>query len=209
MMRQTRGWNGLRTTVVALGIAALLERRCGRTDDLRTVGSTIDSAGVAGVGAISFNSVSSGNGNPRSSLGEFQVAELPKGPPRPTPHGFQLPSSKMIDGVEPIPNAGPIVVAGALNGTVNGSNQSTVVATFDPTTIPEFATGLYTNSLSIPDLNLSLVPSTSNGGRTTAQAYLIATTNAPPVPEPTTIALFLTTLAGLGLRHRVRAGRAA
>ncbi len=214
-MRQTRGWNGLRTTVVALGIAALAASNADAAAVMNysTVGSTIDSAGVTGVGAISFNSVSSGQfTNPSSfSLGEFQVAPLPEGTSTSYNNtGFKLTFlSKLIDGVEPVPNATPIVVAGALNGTVNGSNQSTVVATFDPTTIPEFTTGLYTNNLSIPDLNLSLVPSTSNGGRTTAQAYLNATTNAPPVPEPTTIALFLTTLAGLGLRHRVRAGRVA
>ena len=150
--------------------------------------------------------------NPSSfSLGEFQVAELPEGTSTTyvnTPFHFTF-QSKTIDGVEPIPNGTPIVINGMLNGTVNGSNQSTVVATFDPAPIPSFKTGLYNNKLTIPDLSLSLVPSTSNGGRTTAQAYLVATTARPAVPEPTTIALFLTTLAGLGLRHRVRAGRAA
>ncbi len=214
-MRQTRGWNGFRTAVVALGIAALAASGADAAALMTysTVGSTIDSAGVTGVGAISLNTVNSGSfTNPSSfSLGEFQVAELPEGTSTTyvnTPFHFTF-QSKLIDGVEPVPNATPIVVAGALNGTVNGSNQSTVVATFDPTTIiPDFETGLYTNKLTIPDLNLSLVPSSSNGGRTTAQAYLISTPSATPIPEPTTIALFLTTLAGLGLRHRVRAGRA-
>ncbi len=215
-MRQTRGWNGLRTTLIALGIAALAASGADAAAlmNYSTVGSTIDSAGVTGVGAISLNTVNNGSfSNPSSlSLGELQVAELPEGTSTTyvnTPFHFTF-QSKLIDGVEPVPNATPIVIGGVLNGTINGGNQSTVVATFDPTTIiPDFVTGLYTNKLSIPDLNLSLVPSTSNGGRTTVQAYLAATTNAPPVPEPTTIALFLTTLAGLGLRHRIRAGRSA
>ena len=214
-MHQTRGWNGFRTAVVALGIAALAASGADAAALMTysTVGSTIDSDGVTGVGAISLNTVNSGSfSNPSSfSLGEFQVAELPEGTSTTyvnTPFSFTF-QSKTIDGVEPIPNGTPIVIKGVLNGTVNGSNQSSVVATFDPTTIPSFKTGLYDNTLTIPDLSLSLVPSTSNGGRTTAQAYLLATPNAPPIPEPTTIALFLTTLAGLGLRHRVRAGRAA
>ncbi len=215
-MRQTRGWNGFRTAVVALGIAALAASGADAAALMTysTVGSTIESVGVAGVGAISLNTVNSGSfTNPSSlSLGEFQVAELPEGTSTTytnTPFHFTF-QSKTIDGVEPVPNGTPIVINGVFNGMVNGSNQSTVVATFDPaTTIPGFTTGLYTNSLVIPDLNLSLVPSTTNGGRTTAQAFLTAIPTGAPVPEPTTIALFLTTLAGLGLRHRVRAGRTA
>jgi len=214
-MRQTRGWNGLRMTVVALGIAALTASGADAAALMTysTVGSTIDSVGVTGIGAISVNTVNSGSfANPSSfSLGEFHVAELPEGTSTTytnTPFRFTF-QSKTIDGVEPVPNGTPIVVNGWLNGTVTGGNQSTVVATFDPTTIPTFTTGLYTNTLTIADLSLSLVPSTANGGRTTAQAYLTASSSAPPVPEPTTIALFLTTLAGLGLRHRVRAGRTA
>ncbi len=215
-MRQTRGWNGFRTAVVAMGIAALAASGADAAALMTysTVGSTIDSEGVTGVGAISLNTVNNGSfSNPSSfSLGEFQVAELPEGTSTTyvnTPFHFTF-QSKTIDGVEPVPNGTPLVINGLLNGVINGTNQSTVVATFDPTTIiPAFRTGLYSNNLTIPDLNLSLVPSSSNGGRTTAQAYLAAIPTGAPVPEPTTIALFLTTLAGLGLRHRVRAGRAA
>ena len=214
-MRMTRGWTALRTTVAALGIATLAASGADAAAlmSYSTVGSTIDSTGVTGVGAISLNTVNGGSfSNPSSfSLGEFQVAELPEGTTTSyenTPFHFTF-QSKTIDGVEPIPNGTPVVVSGMLNGTVTGGSQSTVVATFNPAPMPTFQTGLYTNTLTIPDVSLSLVPSTANGGRTTAQAYLTATANAPPVPEPTTIALFLTTLAGLGLRHRVRARRAA
>jgi hypothetical protein len=216
MMRQTRGWNGFRTAVIALGIAASVASGADAAALITysTVGSTIGNQGVTGVGAISLNTVDSGLfSNPSSfSLGEFQVAELPEGTSTTyveTPFSFTF-QSKTIDGVEPIPNGSPITIKGVLNGTVTGGNQSSVVATFDPTTIPSFKTGLLDNTLTIPDLSLTLVPSTSNGGRTTAQAYLLATpVSGEPIPEPTTIALFLTTLAGLGLRHRVNARRAA
>jgi hypothetical protein len=215
-MRQTRGWNGFRTAVIALGIAASVASGADAAALITysTVGSTIGNQGVTGVGAISLNTVDSGLfSNPSSfSLGEFQVAELPEGTSTTyveTPFSFTF-QSKTIDGVEPVPNGSPITIKGVLNGTVTGGNQSSVVATFDPTTIPSFKTGLLDNTLTIPDLSLTLVPSTSNGGRTTAQAYLLATpVSGEPIPEPTTIALFLTTLAGLGIRHRVRAGRTA
>jgi hypothetical protein len=67
-------------------------------------------------------------------------------------------------------------------------------------------TGNFLNTLSFTDNPLSLVPSSTNNGHTSAQAHLSTETR---VPEPTSIALFLTTLAGLGVRHRVRAKRAA
>ena len=142
-MRQTRGWNGFRTAVVALGIAASAASGADAAALITysTVGSTIDSTGVTGIGAISLNTVNSGLfSNPSSfSLGEFQVAELPEGTSTTyvnTPFSFTF-QSKTIDGVEPVPNGTPISIKGVLNGTVTGGNQSSVVATFDPTPIPE------------------------------------------------------------------------
>jgi hypothetical protein len=93
---------------------------------------------------------------------------------------------------------------------VTGDNQSSVVATFDPISNSTFLTGQYSNTIGILDSPLSLVPSTTNNGQTSAQATLDTQfQNHNPIPEPTSIALFLTTLAGLGVRHRVRARRAA
>jgi len=215
-MHQTRRWNGFRTAVVALGIAALAASNADAAAliSYTTVGSTIDSTGVTGPGAISLNPVTSGLFSNQSafSLGEFQVADLHEGTSttyKDTPFHFTF-QMKTINGTEPVPNGTPIVINGLLNGTINGSTGSSVVATFDPASIPNFKTGLHDNTLSIPDMSLSLVPFTSNGGRTTAQAKLVTTAvGGQPIPEPTTIALFLTTLAGLGIRHRVRAGRVA
>ena len=50
---------------------------------------------------------------------------------------------------------------------------------------------------------VSLVPSTTNGGRTTVQGQVTVTASA--VPEPATAALFLTAAAAYGLRRRFRA----
>ena len=52
---------------------------------------------------------------------------------------------------------------------------------------------------------MSIVPSTTNMGMSTVQAML--TTTVTPVtaaPEPSTVVLFAATIAGLGLRHRLR-----
>jgi hypothetical protein len=82
-----------------------------------------------------------------------------------------------------------------------------VEATFDPTTVPPaFTAGQYSNTLTVLDSPYLLVPKTTDNGQTTIQAKLDATPTPPSVPEPTTVSLFLTTLAGLGV-HRVRSGR--
>jgi hypothetical protein len=88
----------------------------------------------------------------------------------------------MVDGVA-VANSKAAPITGTLSGTVTGPDQSTVVATFDSATIPDFVAGLNSNKLTINDLTLSLVPSTSNGGRTTAQAHLVATPTGAPVPS--------------------------
>jgi len=84
------------------------------------------------------------------------------------------------------------------------------VATFDTTSV-SFRTGDFVNTLTIPDKTLTLVPSTSNLGRTSAQANIesiyspLSTTVT--TPEPTSIAIFVASIAGLGLRRRLRASR--
>ena len=125
-----------------------------------------------------------------------------------------------VDGVTPSPNQTPITVTGVLNGSVSGNNQSNVTATYNTISNGTFTTGNWSNTLSITDNPQSLVPFTTNGGLTSAQAMLTSTmlsttasstsgststSGTPDIPEPSTIALFLTTLAGLGVhkaRHR-------
>jgi hypothetical protein len=208
MRSKIRQWTGLSCTVMVLGlIAPATVAQASPLVNYSTSG-TIDSDGITGTPVISFNSVvSSSFASPSSfSLGDFQVAPLPDGQTATytnTPFHITL-LVNSVDGTEPDPNETPIQVSGVLNGTVTGGNQSHVVATFDPITNPDFLTGIFSNTLSITDSPLTLVPSTTNMGQTSAQAFLTST--PAPIPEPTTIALFLTAMAGLGVqrarRHR-------
>jgi len=209
-MRMSCQSAGLRTTVLALGFVALAATGVQADPIINyTTSGSIDSKGVNGFGVISFIPVSNGAFNAPSafSLGDFQVAALPKDQSTTytnTPfHITYLANS--VNGIAPNPNETPLEVSGVLNGDVSGANQSNVVATFDPLPKSSFLTGAFKNSLKILDSPLSLVPSTTNNGQTSAQARL----DTVPVPEPTSIALFVTTLAGLGVRHRVRTRRAA
>ncbi|MGZ5975829.1 MAG: PEP-CTERM sorting domain-containing protein, partial [Isosphaeraceae bacterium] len=109
----------------------------------------------------------------------------------------------------------PVVISGVLNGVVNGPSSSTVTATLNVNSPPN---GLFslggnngTAAISLPTSSLLLAPSTSNNGTTTEQGLVTLTqsTSETPVPEPSTIALFLTTVGGLGLRRYVQSRRRA
>jgi hypothetical protein len=220
-MKTTRGWAGLRAAAVALGLIAFgaSGARASALMNYSTSGSIDPTTGVSGSPVISFNSVLENSFFSPSafSLGEFQVAKLPDGQTtKYTDTPFKITFlANTVNGVAPSPNETPIVVTGTLNGSVTGANQSNVTAKFDPITNPDFHTGAFANTLSITNSPLSLVPSTTNSGQTSAQAFL-TTGNAPTptpagqdnqVPEPTSVALFLTAIGGLGLRHRLRAAR--
>lgn len=215
-MRKTREWSGLRFAIAALGLftwagsdlqAAAITNATMTYDTAGSVSTT----GVSGAGnVISYIPVTSGSFTSPSflSLGVFQVAPLKDGQATTydnTPFTITLlPAS--VNGETVSADVTPISLTGVLNGTITGSSQSSVVATFDPIADPSFSTGSYTHTVNLTDATLSLVPS-GTGGQTSIQAGFQSSGGEAPVPEPTTIALFLTTLGGIGLRHRVLAGR--
>jgi hypothetical protein len=221
-------WTGLPATVLVLGLFARVP--CALADPVvnYSTSGTIDSTGVTGTPVISFNSVlNSTFAAPSSlSLGDFQVAALPNAQSTSytnTPFHITY-LANTVNGSAPNPNQTPLQVSGVLNGTITGGNQSDVKASFNPITNGTFQTGNWSNTLSIADNPLTLVPSTTNNGQTSAQAFLQSTqmttsssgsnggtTNTggtTTIPEPSTVALFLTSLAGLGI-HRIRRRRPA
>lgn len=220
MRSKTSNWTGLPGMVVVLGfLASATVAQAVPVVNYSTSG-TIDSVGITGTPVISFNSVlNSSFGAPSSfSLGDYQVAALPDGQTttyNDTAFHITYLVNSLGDGTKPDPNETPLRVSGVLNGSITGGNQSHVIATFDPITNANFVTGPYSNVLSITDNPLTLVPSTTNSGRTSAQAFIESTPlqTEPPspsnIPEPTSIAFFLTTLAGLGVHHARRRRSAA
>lgn len=233
-------WTGLPTTVMVLGLFAPVPPA--QADPIITYSTSgnVEDTGLSGDGAvISFQGITDNSFNTPShfSLGDFQVTGLNPGQSETytnTPFNITLVVSG-VDGVTPSPNQTPVSFSGVLNGTVTGSDQSNVTATFNPisSTSGTFTTGSWTNTLSVTDNPLSLVPNQTNNGLTSAQALLTSVMasgsssssstsssgstssggssdvgSATTVPEPTTIALFLTTLAGLGVQ-RVRRARTA
>jgi hypothetical protein len=214
-MMRSKSWKsaGLASLVLALGLAARAPQAQASPVVNYSTSGTIDSTGVTGTPVISFNSIlNSTFASPSQfSLGAFQVANLPDGQTTTytdTPFHITF-LANTVDGTVPDPNQTPIQVNGVLNGTITGGNQSQVTATFNPVTSASFLTGPYDNTLTIANSPLSLVPSTTNNGQTSAQATLSSTGgpsqpgDGTSVPEPSTVALFLTTLAGLGV-HRYR-----
>jgi PEP-CTERM motif len=197
--------------------------------------SSIGNTGISGNGTgLQFNTVAGGAFLAPSniSLGSFQSTGLAAGQSTTysnTPfdvafnatalNGAGLFSASNPSGIQP--NQTPINVGGVLNGTLSGPNQSTVTATFGTfdssgsftpfsatNNTVNFTTGLYTNSLTLPVGAIDIVPSTTNNGLTSLQAFLTNNSVTSPVPEPSTLVLFAATVVGLGFRHRLRKARA-
>jgi len=213
-MRKTNGWTALRTAAIALGLCtwaanaveAAPVKSASTFIDYSTTGS-VSLTGVTGKNVVSFKVAGGAFTAPSTfSLGEFLVNGLAEGESTTydnTPFSITY-LTQMVDHGAPTPNETPITLTGVLNGTFTGPSQSNVVATFDPTTQSLFRTGPFLNALSILGNTVSLVPSTTNGGRTTVQGQIIV--SAAPIPEPASIAVFaLASAAGLIFRRRIRA----
>jgi len=230
MMRMTQGWTGLRTAVVALGLvacaqssikaASITSANSDATVGYSTAGSvdtTTTADGVTGTNVISFVPITNSQVSATSNvpLGYFQVAAEPTG--QSTTYTNTPFSINFIPGTiagEAPTSSSPVTITGVLNGTIAGSNQSSVVATFNTFNgVSTLATAgaTYSSTLSIPQSSmLPLVPSSAGNGATTVEGMIatkLSPNNEVPAPEPSTIALFLSTVCGLGLRKYVLARR--
>ena len=172
----------------------------------------VGNTGITGSNVISYVPVQNAVIDPTSNipLGSFTVAALPAGQTTTydnTPFSLtfvpqQFNGSTLSDT--------PITVSGTLTGTVSGPYQSSVQVSFNSLTNNGFtlATGSSSTLNLLPDDQKLLVPS-SAGGITTMEAQISTTglSGVVPAPEPSTIALFLSTVCGLGLRRYVQVRR--
>jgi len=225
-MRKSKGWLGLRTAVIALGLVAWTATGAQAARLNYNVSGQIDPAhGVSGTNVVSFvpitaNTADLSSGATNAGLGNFVLAPQADGKSttyKDTPFKITfLPSTYDTSSVA---NNAPIVLTGLLNGMSKGPSSSTIQATFDK--VPGTLIALDKNtsaSFTLPTGPLLLVPSTTNSGISSVQGLINPsstlnpnpTTNPSeaPVPEPSTIALFLTTVGGLGFRRYVLARRA-
>jgi len=217
-MHRIQGWTGLRAAVIALGLVAWTATGATAAPLTYTTSGQVDTTtGVSGTNVISFvpslaplsskNSVDLSTGQTNASLGNFVIAPL--GPDVSTTYkntNFQISFLPASYGSTSVTSDAPVVLSGVLNGVVDGPAISTVTATFNPVQSGMINLGGNgTAEFSLPTSTLLLSPSTSNSGTTSAQGLL--TLAESPVPEPSTIALFLTTVGGLGLRRYVLSRR--
>jgi len=216
-MRMTQGWTRLRTAVIALGLFAWTTTGAkadpiGNLLDYSTAGSVDTSIGVKGANVISYIPITNASIDPTSNLplGSFQVAALPAGQTTTysnTPISITLLPSSYNN--IPLTNSTPVTVTGTLNGKITGAYQSGVNIAFNPIANGAFQLAGASSTLNMLQNDHKLLVPASAGGTTTVEG-MIATTagiNEVPAPEPSTIALFLSTVGGLGLRKYVLARR--
>lgn len=214
-MSMTNGLTRLRSAALALGMvvgmglgssaeaAAILKYQTATAIDL--------SKGISGPNLISFTPASAAgvdlaSGSVNAGLGTFVVA--------PPAAGSSTTYDNVKFAITVLPqdlNGSPLtalstVITGVLNGVVDSPYHSTVTATFDQP-IDSLDLGTQKIVFSFPKGDKLLVPSQSNAGLTTVEALITSTNTEAPVPEPSTIALVLTTLGGLGLRKYVSGRR--
>ncbi len=228
-MQMTQGWTRLRIVAIALGLftsatagakadGILTYSTSGYVNGSTGVSTMLDGTTVAPTtNAITYASVNNTTVDTISNLalGEFQVAPLAANMTTTytnTPFSFTLIPSAYNGAA--LSNFTPLTITGVLNGMLTGSTQSSVIATISSISENTFQLGGATSTLAGLPNQVLLVPNSgpnSNGGVTTLEAAIntVGTVNPAqaPVPEPSTIALFLTTVGGLALRRYVVARR--
>jgi hypothetical protein len=215
MMQMTQGWIRLRSVAIALGLFAWASVSA-KADGILTYstsGFISGTSGVTGTNAITYESITNATVDTTSNLplGAFQVAKLTGDTTSTTynntPFSFTVLPSE-YNGA-PLSDFTPLTVTGVLNGTLTGDSKSNVIATINPIPSDTFQLGGATSTLAGLPNQLLLVPA-SAGGTTTLEGAIatVGTVNPQaPVPEPSTVALFLSTVGGLALRRFVLSRR--
>jgi hypothetical protein len=217
MMRKTKGWTGLRNAVIALGLIAG-SSQLAKADQMPTpanllnyhVAGAIGTTGITGENVVSFVPIVDAAIDPTSNipLGSFQVAPLPVGETTTysnTPFTLTFVPTAFSGNTL---NETPLSLSGTLNGMLSGPYQSSVQVSFNPIMQNGFSlTSGSTSTLGLlPNDEKLLVPS-SAGGNTTLEGQIVSSGLPTPSPEPSTIALFLSMVGGLGLRKYVQGRR--
>jgi hypothetical protein len=216
-MRMTQGWIRLRSAVVAVGLLAWSTTGASADAisnllDYSTAGSIDTSVGVTGANVISYVPVTNASISPTSNipLGEFQVAALPSGQTttyEKTPFSITFVPSTYNNIA--LTGSTPVTVTGTVSGQITGNYQSTVAVAFNPISNGAFQLAGAASTLNVLQNDQKLLVPASAGGTTTLEGILSSTAaqQEAPVPEPSTIALFMSTVVGLGLRKYVLARR--
>jgi len=219
-MRMTQGWTRLRTAVFALGLIAWTTTGAkadpiGNLLDYSTAGSVDTSIGLTGANVISYIPVTNAQIDPTSNLplGSFQVTALPTGQSTTynnTPFSITFAPSSFNNTPLGATDSAPVTLTGTLNGQITGSYQSSVNVSFNPVSDGAFQLAGASSTLNMLQNDQKLLVPASAGGTTTLEGMI--TTKGSfnpevPAPEPSTIALFLSTIGGLGLRRYVLARR--
>jgi hypothetical protein len=212
-MQTSRGWTGFLAAVLALATIAG-SSSAAKADALlsySTAGSIDTSVGVTGANVISFipeTSVSV-DGTSNLPLGSFQVAALPANTTttyNDTPFSITyIPNT--YNGIT-LTDPTPITITGTLSGTETGPYQSSVVATFNPIASGTLELAGASSVLGIVETQKLLVPSSATG--ITTIEGMVSTLGANqeiPAPEPSTVAIFLSAVGGIGLRRLVQSRR--
>src|SRR5262249_39183427 len=215
MMQMTQGWMRLRSVAIALGLFAWASVSA-KADGILTYstsGFISGTSGVTGTNAITYESITNASVDTTSNLplGAFQVAKLTGDSTTTTynntPFSFTVLPSKYTE--ESLKDLTHLTVTAGLNGTLTGDSKSNVIATINPLPSDTLQLGSATSTLAGLPNQLLLVPASAGGTTTLEGAIATAGTVNPqaPVPEPSTVALFLSTVGGLALRRLVLSRR--